>query len=101
MTEFEQQNNQPVDEYNSQGVTSMICGIIGVALCSTVIGGIVLGIIALNLSKGVGSGMAKAGNVLGIVSIILGAVFIIVWIFYIVVILAVIGGAFGYYWYYS
>jgi len=98
MTEYEQygqQNNQPVDQYDSRGVTSMICGIIGVALCSTVIGAIVLGIIALNFSKDVGSGMATAGKILGIIAIIAGAVFIVIWILYVAVIAAIIGGAGG------
>lgn len=62
---------------NSKAMWSMICGIVGILLC-----GVVLGPLAIYLSRGAtkeiaasggrqtGSGMAKAGFILGIVALV-------------------------------
>ncbi|MGW7047231.1 DUF4190 domain-containing protein [Streptomyces avermitilis] len=66
---------------NGLAIASLICGIVGVFFLSVILGpiAIVLGVVALRQAGGKGGGgMAKAGVVLGVVDLILFAVFMAV-----------------------
>lgn len=83
----------PVQLPNAPGaVSSLVCGIVGVVLCWTCLGGLILGIVAIMQSKKAkqniaaypgqygGAGMATAGLVLGIIATALGGLYSIFWV---------------------
>ena len=66
----------PAPANSSKAVWSLICGIVGLVLC-----GIVLGVVAVVLGRqaqreGRPGGMAKAGEILGYVDVVLSVLFI-------------------------
>ena len=79
----------PVGPKNGLGIAALIVAIIGLVFCWTVVGGIILGVVAViigflargRVKRGEASngGVAIAGIVLGIVAIVLGLVFIPIW----------------------
>jgi hypothetical protein len=80
----------PTGPRNGLGTAALVCGIVGVVLCFTVVLGIVLGVLALVFGL-IGRGRAKrgeatnrghatAGVVLGIIGVVLSIVFIVIYV---------------------
>lgn len=58
----------------STGVSSLVCGILSILFFLIAFFGLILGIIAIVLSRRANTGMATAGKVLGIIGIILNSI---------------------------
>jgi formate-dependent nitrite reductase membrane component NrfD len=70
----------PAQANSSKPVWSLVCGIVGLVLC-----GIVLGIVAIVLGRqaqreGRPGGMARAGEILGYVDVVLSILFIVYYV---------------------
>lgn len=81
----------------------LVFGIVSLATSSTVIVGIIFGILAMNKAKayfaagGEASGKVKTGKILGTVGLILSIVMVIFWIIYIAAIATVVSAYGGMY----
>jgi uncharacterized membrane protein len=85
----------PVDEaeLKKQSLMGFIFALVGLALCETVLGGIIFGALGLKKSKAAASLTCKPHAIfnkiskpVAIVAIILGALFVVFWIVYIILI---------------
>ena len=91
-------------ELRKKSLLGFIFALVGLALCETVIGGIVFGALGLKFSKAAAaiekkpfSVFNKVSKPVGIVAIILGTLFVIFWIVYFILIaIGVVAGAMGY-----
>lgn len=80
----------PVGPRNGFGIAALILGVLGLLFCWTIAGGIVLGVVAIILGalgrgrvkrgEATNSGLAISGIMLGALAIVLGLVFIPIWI---------------------
>lgn len=80
-------------ELRKKSLLGFIFALIGLALCETVLGGIIFGALGLKFSKAAAgiekkpfSIFNKISKPVGIVAIILGALFVVFWIVYIILI---------------
>lgn len=91
-------------ELRKKSLMGFIFALVGLALCETVLGGIIFGALGLKFSKAAAgfekkpfSIFNKISKPVGIVAIILGALFVIFWIVYIVLIaVGVLANAYAY-----
>jgi hypothetical protein len=80
----------PAGPKNGLGIGALVVALIGLVFCWTVVGGIVLGVVAVILGivgrgrakrgEATNGGVAIAGTLLGVLAVILGIVFIPIWI---------------------
>ena len=90
-TPVQQAYNAAVSNPALNSTPILVLGILAIALCETVIGGIICGILCSKKVKeyqaagGVIAGKAKVGSILGKVGLILSIVMAVVWVIYILI----------------
>jgi hypothetical protein len=82
----------PFAPRNGLGIAALIAAIVGLLLCWSVVGGVIVGIVAavmgfiargrVKRGEADNGGIALAGVVLGFLSIVAGLAFIAIWIFF-------------------
>jgi amino acid transporter len=80
---------QPTGPKNGLGIAALVIAILGLVFCWTVIGGVVLGVVAVIIGilgrgrakrgQATNGGVAIAGVVLGVLAVIVSLVFIPIW----------------------
>jgi hypothetical protein len=80
----------PTGPKNGLGIAALVVAILGLVFCWTVMGGIVLGVVAVIIGiigrgrakrgEATNGGVAMAGTLLGVLAVIAGVVFIPIWV---------------------